>query len=377
MSNSLDEAMKNLKGFAKKGARAEKDFIPTGHFELDFAIRYGMLPTNLDLNRVKGYDPSKPLGLPLGRLVEIFGPEGGGKSSMCYRVAGYAQRMINKSTKENNLVAWIDTEHSFSSNLAVINGCDEDKLLYSNLVNSMDPDKDYHAEDVIDNICKMCQLGVKVIILDSVANLVPKARGESSAEDKFVGLLPRLLSENLGKMMAYAEKYGTLLIFINQLRKDISKRWGDPDTSPGGYSLKHNASIRLKVSKQNSKSANIYITDPETGEERLIGRYANVQIKKNRLAKPFFETISIPIYYEPYFPDIEEVSFDVGRQLRVITILKGVFKWDGINIEGKQQFIEHVKSKEKTEELIEDIKNVATEKGVILPPQLAQYKSNP
>ena len=197
--SSIDIALSNLKGFVRKGARAkDKGFIPTAYFNLDFAISYGMLPNKVDLNSID-YDPSKTLGLPKGRLVEIFGPEGGGKSSLCYRVAGYAQKMIDKETGENNLVAWIDTEHSFEETLAELNGVDVDQILYSDMFDESNPDKNYYAEDVIDKIVEMCQLGIKVIVLDSVANLITKDRFENTADKETMAKLARVISSNLGK----------------------------------------------------------------------------------------------------------------------------------------------------------------------------------
>ena len=375
-NNKLDDfLLKNLRGFCVKGGGSTSPGnVPTGHLLLDFAICYGEDPTKANLDKIRHpntnepYNPEEPLGLPLGKLVEIFGEEGGGKSSIAYRVCGYAQKM-------GYPVAWIDTEHSFSNNLARINGCDKDNIYYSNLINHDDPDKLIYAEDVLDGIITMCKGGMKVIVLDSVANLVPKAREEADAAQKFMGLLPRLLSDNLGKMVSNAEKSGTLLLFINQLRKKIGEMWGDPETSPGGHSLKHNASVRIKITKKNSKDANIEIIDQDTGDKKLIGRYANFQIKKSKMAKPFFETFMIPVYYEPYFPDIEQVVFDTSRQLRLITVLKGVFKWGDIKIEGREKFIEYIKSNNLVDKLIVEVKEKATEKNVILPPELSQCKN--
>jgi recombination protein RecA len=363
-----ETVVKNLKGFCTSGADFKSPGnIPMGHFLLDFAIQYGMDPNKVSLNSLEGYDPTEPLGLPLGKLVEVFGEEGGGKSSIAYRVAGFAQKM-------GHHVAWIDTENSFAANLATINGCNKSELIYSNLVNEDNPDINFHAEDVIDNIIKLCVAGVKVIILDSVANLVPKSRAEANAENKFMALLPRLLTDNMGKIVGYAAKHGVLLLFINQLRENLKVTWGDSETSPGGHSLKHNASVRIKISKKNSKDANIYVPDLETGEDRLIGRYANVRIIKNRVAKPFFETMIIPIYYEAYFPDIEERSFDIGRQIRLISVLKGVFKWNDIKITGRTEFIKYIKENDLADDLITDIRQKAVEKDILLPPEIMQYE---
>ena len=356
-----DDIFKNLKGFCQKGARASSPGnIPTGHFVLDFIIQYGQDPTKVDLNKVEGYDPAKTVGIPLGKLVEIFGEEGGGKSSLAYRIAGYAQKLGHK-------VLWIDIERSFQENLAYINGCDIDELyLY---------DKFDFGEDVIDNMYKAMESGVKVIILDSVANLVPKALMEAKTEKEFMGLLPRLLSKSLGKLVTKAEENGTLLVFINQLREKIGQTWGDPRTSPGGHSLHHNASLRLRIDKINSKEADIFVPDPETEEDILIGRHSRVSLIKNRFAKPYRESLKVPIYYEAYFPEIEEIAFDTGRQVKLISVYKGVFNWDGLKIEGRKNFIDHIVKENLTNDLIEAIKLKASEDELILPPEIVLYGS--
>ncbi len=107
---------------------------------------------------------------------------------------------------------------------------------------------------MIDYMIKMMQAGIQVIVLDSVANLIPKALFEAKTEKEFMGLLSRLLSKSLGKLVSYAERHGTLLVFINQLREKIGNTWGDPRTSPGGHSLHHNASLRLRMDKRNIKN---------------------------------------------------------------------------------------------------------------------------
>jgi RecA/RadA recombinase len=329
-SKKEDDIFKNLKGFCQLGARAESPGnIPTGHFNLDFIIQYGQDPTKVDLNKVEGYDPAKTVGIPLGKLVEVFGEEGSGKSSLAYRICGYAQKLGYKT-------GWIDVEHSFQENLAYINGCDIDQLIYSNMINHEDPEKEYFAEDVIDYMIKMMQAGIQVIVLDSVANLIPKALFEAKTEKEFMGLLSRLLSKSLGKLVSYAEKHGTLLVFINQLREKIGNTWGDPRTSPGGHSLHHNASLRLRMDKSR-------------------------------------DSMDVPVYYEAYFPEIDEIAFDTGRQIKLISVRKGVFNWDGLKIEGRKQFIEHIIKENMTDALIEAIKVKATENELILPPEIVLY----
>ena len=369
IKNQVNEsAMKNLKGFCKKGAAFQSPGnVPTGHFELDFILQYGKSPSDIDFNDIKGYDPSKPLGLPLGKLVELFGEEGGGKSSMAYRVVGYAQKM-------GYPVGWIDTEHSFSDSLSVINGCDPSEIWYSSVCNYENPEKDFHAEDVMDQIQIWCSAGIKVIVLDSVANLVTKDRYESDAEQKKIADLPRLLGQNVGKIVGFAEKYGTLIIFINQIREKIGVMYGDNKTTPGGRSVKHNASVRLQVAVKKSKTANITITDDE-GKEELIGRWANVYIKKSRLAKPYFDAIKIPIYYEFYFPGIEGIAFDTARQIKLITVRKNVYSLGDIKIEGRNSFIKHIKDNKLIDKLIKTIKNKSEKDNILLPPEITQYET--
>lgn len=381
--DDYESVLKNLKGFCQLGTnQGPTGNIQTGHFNLDFILNYGEDPTQVDLttlvdpNTNKPYDPKRMLGLPLGKIVEIFGEEGGGKSSLAYRVAGFAQKMGLK-------VAWIDTEHSFMQSLAKINGCDASNLFYSNLYDDEDPDKIFYAEDVMDSIVALCKAGIKVVVVDSVANLTPKARFDANAEKHFMGLLPRLLSENLGRIGHYAEKYGVLLIFINQLREKLNQTWGDPETSPGGHALKHNASVVLKVSKRNSKDSRIMRLN-DRGKESLIGRYSMVHIVKNRMAKPYYDAIDIPVYFEAYFPDIEEVLFNVGRQIKLITVRNDVYNWTTIvdekkkehKVETKKGFIDYIKDNNLTVDLANDIKNKAKENGFLLPPEVMQYEAD-
>lgn len=365
-----DIVLENLKGFVKRGAASTSPGnIPTGHFELDFVMHHGELPGNVDLSQDQSYDPAKALGIPMGKLVMFYGEEGGGKSSLAYRVVGYAQKMGLSA-------AWLDTEHSFADNLAELNGVDRDSLYYSNMTNPDLPDKIYYAEDVFDAIIELIKSGVKVIVLDSVANLVPKDRMEANAEQIMIGKLARLMSENLGKIVAYADKYGATVIAINQLRAKIGQMYGSPDTTPGGKSLKHNSSVILKISKINSKESNIEVVGAD-GKIKIIGRKTRVNIEKNRLAKPFFESLVIPIYYEPYFPDIEEIMFDVARQLKIITVYNGTFKWKKDETEhkadSKTSFIDLIKYNEFQGRLVADIVAKSKESDTILPPEITKW----
>jgi len=384
--NNLDLALENLSGFFHKGtSMGIVDKISTGYFELDFAINYGCLPSDYEFSSAKGkdYDPTKPIGIPVGRLVEVFGSEGSGKSYMCYRLAGSAQKLGYKA-------AWIDTEQSFSEDLARINDVNIDDLIYSDLHNFENPDETWYAEDVLDGIITLIKSGVKLVILDSVANLIPRARMEAQAEQQYVALLPRLLSENIGKIVQWAGAKGALVVFINQLREKPNVMFGNPITSPGGRSLKHNASLRIEIAKE-PKSAKpfIFIEDGRVpGGKRLIGRNSRVKIEKNRFSKPFInykgeaQAVTIPVYYEPYFPDIENIIFDAGRQQKIITTYKGEMRW--INASGEKKafenrdaFISFLKGDEASkDEILEALKVASKTSGIVLPPEILQYDSS-
>ena len=368
-------AINNLKGFTITGAEFKSTGnIPTGYFALDFAIHYGYDPSRVDLNSIEGYNPGKSLGFPLGKLVEVFGEEGSGKSSLAYRAVGYAQKL-------GYTCAWLDAEHSFSEDLAKINGCNPKNIIY--------PSDAYYAEDFVDIITGLCEIdkvtmtindkpvqvdSPKIIVLDSIASLVPKQRAETSSEQKDMGLLSRLLSENLGAIAAAAERNGVLVLLINQLREKIGVRYGNPENSPGGHALKHFCSLRLKLTKKGGKESKITREDEETQDEVLIGGYSYVSLVKNRFAKPFLDSLMIPIYYESYFPDIEEMAFDTGRQVKLISVRKGIFSWNDIKIEGRKNFIEEIVKKDLVDKLIEETKTKAKENNIILPPELVKYK---
>ena len=374
--NSVNiDMLKNLKGFVRKGASSNvEDYIPTGHFNLDYIINHGESPDNIDLSDDPDYDPSDKLGLPLGRVVELFGEEGGGKSSLAYRIVGNAQ-------KKGYTCAWIDTEQSFSDNLSEINGADKDELLFSDMSNTENPDQVYYAEDVFDGIIDLIKAGVKVIVLDSVANLIPKARMEAVSEQQLPGILSRLMSESLKKVVNYAGVHGALVICINQLREKIGVMFGNPIGTPGGRSLKHNASIRLQITIQKSKEDQI-IRVGENGREILIGRKAHARLVKNRMAKPYLENIVIPMYFEAYFPDIDDIIVSTAKQVKTISVRKNVYTWkqedNEHKIEGKEAFIKYIKEKQLTLALAKAAQESAKESKTLLPPELSQWlKDNP
>lgn len=363
---SIDIAFDQISNFAKKGARAlTKDYIPTGHFNLDFAINFGTLPDAKDLSKVNGYDSSINYGIPLGIVAEIYGNEGSGKSSICYRLIGSAQ-------KKNYDCMWFDLEQSFSEDLALVNGVNLDNLYLCH-----EPDT---AENHLDNILSAIAAGVRLIIVDSVAALIPKEQLEGEAGDQTMALLARVLSRNIPKIVSACGKHGSTVVFINQIREKPGVMFGPNQTTPGGNALKFYSSLRLNLTRRDSSKNSIFIEDPvDAGEPKFIGRHSGLKIEKNRFGKPLVDgsgktmTIDIPIYYEPYFPDIEEMAFDVGRQLQIIRARTGKYFWDDFKEEGRDNFIKAILSNNKLNILIDEIKNEASSKQSILPPELILF----
>lgn len=357
--------IEGLDGFTLGADVGKLTFIPIGHPQLDFAIARGVLQ-DIDDNE----NPDESLmqgGVPLGKIIEIYGEEGGGKSSLAYRIVGNAQKM-------GYGCAWIDTEHSFSEQLAKINGVDIDKVAYADLTHDDDPEKVDDAEAIIDKMIAVCKSGkIKVVVLDSVAFMSPKIIMDNGADKQSIGALARALSNSLPKLSNYASKHQVLCVFINQLRDKIGVMWGDPETTPGGRALKHAASVRLKVSKAIGKSSIIEVEN-ENGETEVIGGKAYVMIKKNRFAAPVRESIEVPIYYKFYFPNFADHLFNAGRQMNVIRIHKGTYSYQDIKEIGRSAFISKIIADNKViKSLVSDVIEKAKEKDFALPPEILTY----
>jgi recombination protein RecA len=218
------------------------DVIPTGSLALDHALGVG--------------------GYPRGRIVEIFGPESGGKTTLSLHAIAEAQRA-------NGVAAFIDAEHAFDVTYARAIGVDTERLLVSQ------PDTGEQALE----ICEMLTRSgaVDVIVIDSVAALTPKAEIEGEMGDAHMGLQARLMSQALRKLTAITYKTDTTLIFINQLRQKIGVVFGNPETTTGGNALKFYASVRLDVRR---------IGQVKVGED-AIGNRTRVKVVKNKCAPPF------------------------------------------------------------------------------------------
>lgn len=368
---AVEVAMANIKSFCRKASTIkDPEYISTGHFYLDLAIAHGVSPDETDFDITK-YDLKNLGGLPLGYLVELSGPEGSGKSSLAYRVVGNAQKRGLKC-------AWIDAEFSFSKKLAVLNGANLDELDVADLVDTEDPTHLYSAEEIFERICDLCLGGYKVIVLDSVANLTTRAELDNRLDEGGVGIaqLAAVLSKALKKIVNFAAKFGAMVIIVNQMREKPGVLFGNPETTPGGRALKHLESVRIQMKKQFGDDGKIKQTDDD-GNEKTIGGMRYVYILKNRFGQPVEKAIMIPVFYVYNFPGVEDMVFDQGRKMNIITKYtpKGgstEFRWNGLKGVGKNGFLEVCNG--EMLKLVEEIKEHAAEEKIILPPEVINYE---
>ncbi len=224
--------------------KADIDAIPTGALNLDFALGVG--------------------GLPRGRVVEIFGPEASGKTTLTLTT-------IREIQKIGGVAAFIDAEHAFDSTYAKKIGVNLDNLLISQ------PDTGEQALEIVETLVR--SNAVDLIVVDSVAALTPRAEIEGEMGDSHVGLQARLMSQALRKLTAAISKSRSCVIFINQLREKIGVMYGNPETTPGGRALKFYCSVRLDV----RRIASLKVADA------VIGGHVRVRVVKNKVAPPFKE----------------------------------------------------------------------------------------
>ena len=224
------------------GAKVRVDAIPTGAINLDAAIGVG--------------------GIPRGRITEIYGPESSGKTTVCLHVVANAQ-------KQGGTAAFIDAEHALDTDYAAKLGVDVEKLLVSQ------PDTGEQALEICEILVRSG--AVDVIVIDSVAALVPKAEIEGEMGDSHVGLQARLMSQALRKLTGAIARSNCSVVFINQLREKIGVMFGNPETTTGGKALKFYASLRLDIRR----------IGPVKEKEDVIGSHVRVKVVKNKVAPPF------------------------------------------------------------------------------------------
>jgi recombination protein RecA len=254
-----------------EGAKVKVDAIPTGAINLDAAIGVG--------------------GIPRGRVTEIYGPESSGKTTLCLHVVANAQ-------KQGGTAAFIDAEHALDTDYAAKLGVDIDKLLVSQ------PDTGEQAMEICEILVRSG--AVDVIVIDSVAALVPKAEIEGEMGESHMGLQARLMSQALRKLTGAIARSNCSVVFINQLREKIGVMFGNPETTTGGKALKFYASLRLDIRR----------IGPVKEKEDVIGSHVRVKVVKNKVAPPFKQAEFDIMYAE----GISHVSLlvDIGAESGII-----------------------------------------------------------
>ncbi len=251
-------------------AAGEMDAIPTGSLGLDIALGIG--------------------GLPRGRVVEIYGPESSGKTTLTLEVLAQAQKL-------GGTVAFVDAEHALDPGYAGKIGVNVDELLMSQ------PDTGEQALEITDMLVRSG--AVEVVVVDSVAALTPKAELEGEMGDHHVGLQARLMSQALRKLTANIKRSNTLVIFINQIRMKIGVMFGSPETTTGGNALKFYSSVRLDIRR---------IGAIKKGDE-IIGNQTRVKVVKNKVAPPFRQVEFDILYGEGFSRFGELITLGVEHGL--------------------------------------------------------------
>jgi len=263
---------------------------PTGSLALDIALGVG--------------------GIPNGRVVEVFGPEGSGKTTVCLHIIAECQR-------QGGIAAFIDAEHALDPGYAAALGVNVDELLVSQ------PDSGEQALEIADMLVHSGALNL--VVVDSVAALVPRAEIEGEMGDTHVGLQARLMSQAMRKLSGSLSKFEVTAIFINQLREKIGVMFGSPETTPGGRALKFYSSVRLDVRK---------IENLKDGME-VVGSRTRVKVVKNKVAPPFRQC-EFDIMYGKGISG-EGSLIDVGVELEIVQKAGAWFTYEGTQLgQGKE-----------------------------------------
>ena len=301
---ALDTALAQIEKSYGKGAvmrlgdkpEMMVDAIPTGSLALDAALGIG--------------------GVPKGRIIEIYGPESSGKTTLALHIVASAQ-------KQGGEVAFVDAEHALDPDYAAALGVDIDSMLVSQ------PDTGEQALEITDALVRSG--AVDVVVVDSVAALTPRAEIEGEMGDSFVGLHARLMSQALRKLAGSIAKTNCVVIFINQIRMKIGVMYGNPETTTGGNALKFYASVRIDIRRVES------IKD---GSE-IVGNRTRAKVIKNKVAPPFREAVFDIMYGEGISRYGEMI--DLGAQLDVIEKSGSWYSYNGERIgQGRENAKEYL-----------------------------------
>jgi len=292
----------------KHSAAREMSVIKTGAITLDLALGIG--------------------GVPRGRIVEIFGPESSGKSTLATHIVASAQ-------KNGGIAAYIDAEHALDPSYAAKIGVNLDELMISQ------PDSGEDALNIAEMLARSNALDV--IVIDSVAALVPKSELEGEIGDSFMGLQARMMSQALRKLTASLSKSNTCAIFINQIREKIGVMFGNPETTTGGRALKFYASIRMDIRRIGS------IKGPDNSD---VGNRVKVKVVKNKMAPPF-QVAEFDILFDEGISRIGSL-LDLGTDLLIIEKKGTWFSYNGNRLgQGREAAREELKKNPKFVDEIE------------------------
>lgn len=298
------------------------DAIPTGALSLDIALGIG--------------------GVPRGRIIEVYGPESSGKTTV-------ALHMIAEAQKMGGIAAFIDAEHALDPVYAKHLGVDVDNLIVSQ------PDTGEQALEITEQLVRSG--AIDIIVIDSVAALVPKAEIDGEMGDAHVGLQARLMSQALRKLTGVLSKSKTVAVFINQLREKVGIMFGNPETTPGGRALKFYASVRLEVRKQEAIKVN--------GE--VMGSRTKVKVVKNKVAPPFREAEFDIVYGKGI--STSGCILDLAANLDIVNKSGAWYSYNGDKIgqgrEAAKAYLEaNPEIMKQVEEKVRDNFNLAFEKSL-------------
>tara|TARA_Y100001960_G_C14783753_1_gene889097 strand:+ start:9410 stop:10450 length:1041 start_codon:yes stop_codon:yes gene_type:complete len=283
--------------------------VSTGSFSLDIALGAG--------------------GLPMGRIVEIYGPESSGKTTLTLETIASAQ-------KAGKTCAFIDAEHALDPTYAVKLGVDIDKLLVSQ------PDTGEQALEIVDALSRSG--AVDLIVVDSVAALTPKAEIEGEMGDSHMGLQARMLSQAMRKITGSLKQSNCMCIFINQVRMKIGVMFGNPETTTGGNALKFYASVRLDIRRTGAI---------KEGDE-VVGNETKIKVVKNKIAPPFKEALTQIMYGEGFNRQGEVI--ELGVKHKIVDKAGAWFSYNGDKIgQGKAKAAKFLKENPEIQEEIEGL----------------------
>jgi len=327
-ARALDQTLGNiLKRFGEgsimrlgEATHMQVETIPTGSLALDIALGVG--------------------GIPRGRVTEIYGPEAAGKTTLC-------QHIVAETQKRGGIAAYIDMEHALDPGYAARCGVDIDNLYISQ------PDTGEQALEIAEQLVRSG--AVDLIVIDSVAALVPRAEIEGEMGDSHMGLQARLMSQALRKLSGAIKQSNTALVFTNQLRMKIGVMFGNPETTTGGNALKFYASVRLDIRRMQSIKTNA----------EVVGNHVKVRVTKNKVAPPFREA-EFDIMFNEGISKVGDV-LDIGVNMDIITKRGAFFTYGDVKLgQGRENGKDFLKANPEIASEIEAVIRSNVEKAAEL-----------